>query len=448
MINYLIELTGWWLLFYLLYYILLRNRPTYEFGRFYLLVGLCAGLLLPFAELPGLQSPLDTEFRIVSEYFYVPDGATTRTGEMSTPSAGLIPFIIYSIGLLAGLGLLIKDVYHVLHLHQKGKLDTIFDHKIVVHHENLNPFSIWKHIFIPSEVTKMTDQEQRAIIIHELAHIRAGHMIDLILLKLVRIILWFHPLPFLYQKEIRDLHEYQADKQVLLHFKKHEYGRILLRFATEGQTGIPVPYFSNFSLKKRIKMFNKKTTSQNATAKNVAMTLFSLFLVIFLLACKEDLNINNVQQPFMNVLEEVVVVGYGKTNPDLPDSKFSKSNLKSNLPDVLPVYPGCENAREQTDQQACSTRKLLEFIYKEITYPELARTHGVEGLAAVQFEIDQKGEIGQIYIVRDLGATIGDTIKAVFDKLKAEGIKFSPAQNGGKPVPVQYTIPVKFLIEE
>ena len=75
----------------------------------------------------------------------------------------------------------------------------------------------------------------------------------------------------------------------------------------------------------------------------------------------------------------------------------------------MPRFPGCEN--EPGDDQAkkaCADKKMLEFIYKNIKYPAIARENGVEGTCVVRFVVDSDGSISSPEVVRDIGAGCGD----------------------------------------
>ena len=110
----------------------------------------------------------------------------------------------------------------------------------------------------------------------------------------------------------------------------------------------------------------------------------------------------------------------------------------------MPRFPGCEdmdgNAREKEE---CAKQKMLEFIYSNLKYPEIARDASVEGMCIVQFVIEKDGSVKTPKIIKDIGADCGiESLKVV------NGFPtWIPGKQKGKTVRVQYTLPVKFKLE-
>jgi len=54
----------------------------------------------------------------------------------------------------------------------------------------------------------------------------------------------------------------------------------------------------------------------------------------------------------------------------------------------MPRFPGCENmAGDKNAKKMCSERKLYEYLYAHIKYPQIARENRVEGLVVIQFVV-------------------------------------------------------------
>jgi TonB family protein len=59
------------------------------------------------------------------------------------------------------------------------------------------------------------DPEMEQVLLHEQAHVRQLHFIDLILIELTLLVTWFNPFSWLISRMIKENHEYLADRQVL-----------------------------------------------------------------------------------------------------------------------------------------------------------------------------------------------------------------------------------------
>ena len=114
----------------------------------------------------------------------------------------------------------------------------------------------------------------------------------------------------------------------------------------------------------------------------------------------------------------------------------------------MPRFPGCENeAGDNKAKKACADKKMLEFIYKNIKYPAIARENGVEGTVVIQFVVEKDGTIKDARTVRDIGAQCGAEALRVVNLMNTKGKKWIPGKQRGKSVRVQFNLPVKFRLE-
>ena len=113
----------------------------------------------------------------------------------------------------------------------------------------------------------------------------------------------------------------------------------------------------------------------------------------------------------------------------------------------MPRFPGCENLSTKQEKQQCADKKMLEFIYSNIKYPAIARENGVEGTAVIQFVVEKDGSVTDAKIVRNPGAQTGEEALRVVNLMNEKGFKWVPGKQRGRPVRVQFNLPVKFRLE-
>jgi periplasmic protein TonB len=114
----------------------------------------------------------------------------------------------------------------------------------------------------------------------------------------------------------------------------------------------------------------------------------------------------------------------------------------------MPRFPGCEDlAGTNEEKYKCAQMKMLEFIYKHIKYPAIARENGIEGQVVLQFVVERNGEITDISVARDIGAGCGEEAKRVVEMMNSMGQKWIPGKQRGRAVRVQFTLPVRFRLE-
>lgn len=108
-----------------------------------------------------------------------------------------------------------------------------------------------------------------------------------------------------------------------------------------------------------------------------------------------------------------------------------------------PVFPGCENEPNEEAKFQCFQRKMMEFISKEFKFPEMARTMGIQGRVFVNFVIEKNGSISNVEVVRGVDKLIDEEAVRVVKKLP----KFEPAKQRGRPVRMQYTVPINARLQ-
>lgn len=83
----------------------------------------------------------------------------------------------------------------------------------------------------------------------------------------------------------------------------------------------------------------------------------------------------------------------------------------------------------------------LESVQRMIVYPEIAKKAGIEGRVFVQFIIDEKGNVTNPVVLKGIG---GGCDEAALEAVKKA--KFKPGKQRGRPVRVQYSIPIVFRL--
>ena len=109
----------------------------------------------------------------------------------------------------------------------------------------------------------------------------------------------------------------------------------------------------------------------------------------------------------------------------------------------MPKFPGCENEGDEAAKKKCAQGKMLKFIYANIKYPAIARENGVEGTCVIRFVVDKQGNITIPEVVRDIGAGCGAEALRVVNMMP----KWNPGKQRGRPVKVQFNLPVKFKLQ-
>ena len=133
--------------------------------------------------------------------------------------------------------------------------------------------------------------------------------------------------------------------------------------------------------------------------------------------------------------------------PPPPPPKKEEAEEIFRVVEQMPRFPGCEDKGTDKEKDDCAKGKMLEYIYKNLKYPAIARENGVEGQVVIQFVVDKSGNISEAKIVRDIGAGCGAAAESVVLGMNDLPQRWTPGKQRGRPVKVLYTLPVKFKLE-
>jgi len=115
----------------------------------------------------------------------------------------------------------------------------------------------------------------------------------------------------------------------------------------------------------------------------------------------------------------------------------------------MPIFPGCAELEGSSQEiKECSDKRMLEFIYGNIRYPEIDRQNRNEGTVVIRFVVEKDGSISNATIMRDKGEQLGTEALRVVELMKTLPDKWTPGKQRGIPVRVYRNVPVKFKIKE
>ena len=85
---------------------------------------------------------------------------------------------------------------------------------------------------------------------------------------------------------------------------------------------------------------------------------------------------------------------------------------------------------------------LIEFVNDQLQYFEFAIKMYVEGRVFVRFSIQKDGSVTQIQVINRVNETLDKEAKRVIRRMP----KWIPAEENGRKVESEYTIPIAFEI--
>ncbi|MBU0765294.1 MAG: energy transducer TonB [Bacteroidetes bacterium] len=114
---------------------------------------------------------------------------------------------------------------------------------------------------------------------------------------------------------------------------------------------------------------------------------------------------------------------------EIEEEEESEEVLPFAVIEDKPEFPGGDEA-------------LMKFLQSETKYPVIARENGIEGRVFVEFVIEKDGSVSDVKIKRGVDALLDQEAIRVVNSMP----KWKPGKQRGKPVRVQYLVPLNFKL--
>ncbi len=303
--------------FYLFYWLLMRKSTHFGLNRIILALSIIASLILPLFKINLAPEVVATSIPVMS----IDLANVVRIVSKPEPAWGIreIVLLIYFTGLAITL---FRLIYQSIYIHVIAKMSrtiTKGKHTIVLVEKEITPFAYFSKIFIPA--SKMQETSFESILAHEKSHLSQYHFLDLFLIELVTIVQWFNPIVWLYERSLKEVHEYMADDEVLKQgVSKGNYQVLLVNQALGGPVFTISHQFNQSLILKRIVMMTKMKTPQLAKIK---VLLFIPLTAVLLMAFSNP-------KPLLNPVVEKV----GTLTQKIHNANLLTDNLTSQDPMV------------------------------------------------------------------------------------------------------------------
>lgn len=297
MIRWAVTLT----LLYSLYGLFLRKETFHRFNRALLMLIFCVSTVLPLCQFDlGYNTVASDAVHAIENYIdnaadselvmvenEASEGAVQEATVQSSDAApSLWIFVcigIYAVGVLVAWSLFLRSLLSLCIIIARGRrirMDGVPEnvHVIISNRVKL-PFS-WMHwiVLSPSDLSDRPDMVVR----HEMSHIHLRHSWDMLLCELTCRMQWCNPFVWMMRTDLRDLHEYEADREVLCSgVNEDAYQHLLIRKATVPQARPIVNSLSASGIKKRFVMMLRQPSNRLARLK----ALYVLPLMAFVVVC-------------------------------------------------------------------------------------------------------------------------------------------------------------------
>lgn len=352
------------------YFLLLRGETFFRANRWWLLGSAGLAWLVPFVHMPDTVVPV-TVYQLPDA---VPMGTAPVASSWSWPAMLLA---LYIVGTVIAFGLLAWRVFRLRALFQAHTGEA---------------YSFFGRVMVPTTGDEPTQHALRA---HEEEHVRLGHSYDVLFYEVCAALSWWNPLWRSALRELRTVHEHQADAAAAL--RHPAYDHLLLAHAM----GVPASTLTNSSrsstLKTRIAMLHHDRSPRRAGLKYA-------------------------------LLIPILAIALGTTAwTAVPLSLAPQVELSE--VDKQPEFPG-------------GTEAMYKYIGEQVRYPDDAQKAGVEGKVFIEFVIGADGKVGNVQVKRGVHASLDKEAARVVSSMP----DWKPGEKDGKKVAVRYILPMNFQL--
>lgn len=345
---------------YLAYKWALAGCSFYRFNR----LALLCGYAISFLSIPlwnwAVSSPPDTTAPLIMAAI---EEEVASLSDNPAPSWPIFVAVIYFIGAGVATILTFWSAYRVWRCIKSGKKEVKTNYTLVVSERNLKtPFSWGRYVVIPCSIC---NDDAQLIIAHELAHIRHRHWVDLIIGQCVVIFNWFNPAAYLMLKELQDVHEFEADKDVISSgIDSRQYQFLLLRNVSGSLFPMFADSLNHGQLKTRMRlMLSPKTTPYR---KFTALVFLPSAVAVIL-----GINTSAMSVPLSYIGgASLFSTDYGEVVYSVKDNVHSIRYVQDNMPASISmdVGPGKPAPTIYLNRHRASRQELQKIKADEVVF--------------------------------------------------------------------------------
>lgn len=402
MIIYIIKSTVYLTVFYAFFMLVMRKTTFFRLNRVMFMAETFICMLLPLMNI-RFEGDINTPMAMLEN---VLNPAATQAGTTSdrimlgarTDSTADIIGILFLAGAFAS-SCVTASSYLMMRKMMKCTGITMIDgHAIRITDSDIPSFSWGRDIVIGRK-----DLEKNpAVLTHEMMHVRCGHSYDLIAYAVVTTLQWFNPLVWIARKELKMLHEYEADELTIREgIDAAQYQLLLVQKAVGEKRFQLANGFNRSKLKNRISMMHKEKSSR---WMKLSYILCIPMLAAAMCCCSEGLT---------------------ETETRVAPVPYSELEVK-------PRFQGQDD------------RAFSKWINMNLIYPKEAKEKNIQGRVMAGFTIDERGKITDIRILNGADPLLDKEALRVLS-LSPD---WEPGRVDGKAVPVSYSFPVIFLLRQ
>ncbi|NPD91207.1 M56 family metallopeptidase [Xylanibacter muris] len=354
---------------YCCFFTFLSKETFHRFNRIMLVGIMAAALTIPLIQLTTTTPTVVNEglYQIERDFTYTAISVKDIADTPEHHEWAVYAVIIYLAGVVIMLCIAAIQFVTLLRYMRGGLRHTdCYGNTIILKTNDISSFSVLKYI-----VMSVNDYEtyRTYILTHEQEHIRLGHTYDLMLLGVMKIMQWFNPFIWFLGRDLRAVHEFEADQAVINKgIDAKTYQQLLVMKAVGERLQLFTNCLNHSSLKRRIiMMYNKKTNRWMMLKALCAIPVAALAITAF----AKPMAIEKVENAITTAEEKITrTVKHTVESRLVPESK---KEAKREIPQTK-AQPAMAKDASQTESKNADMPKNMETAKNMETVKNVRQT--------------------------------------------------------------------------
>lgn len=321
MMLYVIKAAITLALLYSCFFLFLSKETFHRFNRCMLVGIMLVSLVMPmFHFTTEHPTTLNEEVYIVQNYIEHDTAPIIVTAQQAQGITWIQALTwIYMAGVVLMLILTLVQATSLIRFMSSGVRHTDSQgNTVILHNNDVPPFSIFRYIVMS---VKDYESSRQYILTHEQEHIRLGHTYDLLLLQGMKTLMWFNPFIWFLSRDLKAVHEYEADQAVINQgIDAKSYQQLLVMKVVGNRLQPFTNNLNHGSLKKRIVMMYQKPSNRWLMLKALcAIPVAALTINTFATPIETD-----PVEDMVKTLETTNVPAFNEVKETLPSPKTAE----------------------------------------------------------------------------------------------------------------------------
>ena len=321
MMLYVIKAAITLALLYSCFFLFLSKETFHRFNRCMLVGIMLVSLVMPmFHFTTSHPTTLNEEVYIVQNYIEHDTPPIIVTAQQAQGITWIQALTwIYMAGVVLMLILTLVQATSLIRFMSSGVRHTDSQgNTVILHNNDVPPFSIFRYIVMS---VKDYESSRQYILTHEQEHIRLGHTYDLLLLQGMKTLMWFNPFIWFLSRDLKAVHEYEADQAVINQgIDAKSYQQLLVMKVVGNRLQPFTNNLNHGSLKKRIVMMYQKPSNRWLMLKALcAIPVAALTINTFATPIETD-----PVEDMVKTLETTNVPAFNEVKETLPSPKTAE----------------------------------------------------------------------------------------------------------------------------